>query len=362
VSRPQPTPLEQKIAKRIEDWGSISVAEFMASALYDEQEGYYVTGKPIGSRGDFTTAPEISQIFGELIGLWIAQSWLDLGAPSPFQLVELGPGQGTLMADVLRVGAKVSGFLAAVQVHFVESNKNLRKQQKEKLSQFQPRWHNNLGDVPLGATLLFANEFLDCLPIQQFVHADDGWREKMVGIDRDSRLCFGLGPLLRSPPQNATVEDDVGAVREASYTLPYIIEQLKTLYDNRIGRALFIDYTDVSGGAGDTLQAIKGHQKTHPLDHVGQSDLTAHVDFARLIRLAKQANLDTQGPITQRDFLLSLGIEARMSALIAANPHCANDVQQAVERLIGEAHMGALFCVVCLDSSLNEGRGPPLGF
>lgn len=334
----------------------------MAQALYDPREGYYVTGQPLGARGDFTTAPEISQIFGELIGLWLAQSWIDLGAPAPFHLIELGPGQGTLMADILRVAARVPGFLEAAQIHLVESNRTLRASQRAKLSAFAPTWHENLSEVPNGPSLIIGNEFLDCMPIRQFVRTDDGWREKQVGMDTTGRLAFGLGPLLPNPPRTAHPSDPIGSVREASPQLAGFVHAVQARMENTVGRALLIDYTDAEQRAGDTLQALYRHSKVHPLDHVGSADLTAHVNFNTLIDMAKSANLAASGPISQNEFLRSLGIEARAQALIAANPHCANDVQVAVERLIGEAHMGALFCVVCLDSRLNDGRGPPLGF
>jgi NADH dehydrogenase [ubiquinone] 1 alpha subcomplex assembly factor 7 len=334
----------------------------MAQALYDPQDGYYIVQKPLGARGDFTTAPEISQIFGELIGLWLAQSWIDLGSPAPFYLIELGPGQGTLMADILRVGAKVPGFLTAAQVHLIESNRHLRDVQKQKLVAYTPTWHANLGDIPEGPTLIIGNEFLDCMPIRQFVRTQDGWREKQVGVDSDGRLAFGLGPVLPNPPRNAQANDQIGGVREGAPQLAGFVSAVEERLKNHVGRALLIDYTDIKGRPGDTLQALYRHTKVHPLDHIGEADLTAHVDFNALLDMAKSIGLDSKGPITQADFLRMLGIESRAQTLIAANPHCANDVQVAVERLIGEAHMGALFCVVCLDSPLNDGRGPPVGF
>jgi NADH dehydrogenase [ubiquinone] 1 alpha subcomplex assembly factor 7 len=360
--RPPPTALETRIAASISASGPIGVDAFMAQALYDPNDGYYIVQRPLGARGDFTTAPEISQMFGELIGLWLAQSWLDLDAPSSFHLIEFGPGQGTLMADILRVGAKVPGFLAAAQIHLVERNLHLREAQRQKLLAFKPVWHNDLADVPEGPSLIVGNEFLDCLPIRQFVRAEDGWHEKQVGVDKEGRLAFGLGPLLSGPPRGARDDDPVGAVREAAPQLPSFVIAIHERLSKHVGRALLIDYTDASGQAGDTLQALYRHTKVSPLEHIGAADLTAHVDFDSLISLAKHAGLNTQSPVGQRQFLQSLGIEARAQALIAANPHCANDVQVAVERLIGQAHMGALFSVACLDSRLNDGRGPPLGF
>ncbi len=361
MDRPSPTPLETRIAASIAATGPIGVDAFMAQALYDPKDGYYIVQRPIGVAGDFTTSPEISQIFGELVGLWLAQSWLDLGSPAPLHLIELGPGQGTLMADILRVGAKVAGFLEAASIHLVETNTHLRSVQKAKLVGFTPIWHNQLSDVPEGPSLIIGNEFIDCMPIRQFVRAQDGWREKQVGVNADGRLAFGLGPRLPAPPRNARPNDDVGAVREVAPQLSSFIAGLHVRFKDHVGRALLIDYNDPAGHPGDTLQALFKHTKTHPLDHVGAADLTAHVDFRALVNWANATGLPYDGPVSQTIFLQFLGIEARAKALIAANPSCANDVQAGVERLTAEAHMGALFSVICLDSPQNDGRGPPLG-
>ncbi len=360
--RALPTALAKRIAAAIADSGPIGVDAFMAQALYDPRDGYYITQKPIGVGGDFTTSPEISQIFGELIGLWLAQSWLDLGAPKPFQLIELGPGQGTLMADILRVGAKVPGFLDAMSLHLVERNPALREVQRGKLEKFAPVWHNDLDDVPAGPCLILGNEFLDCMPIRQFVRAPDGWREKQVGVDRDQHLAFGLGPVMARAPRNARPDDEIGAVRELAPQLESFVAAIADRFNAHMGRAMLIDYHDAAGHPGDTLQALHRHTKVSPLSHVGQADITAHVDFSALVRWANATQLSYDGPVSQRTFLQFLGIEARAQALITANPHCANDVQAAVERLTAEAHMGTLFSVLCLNSRLNGERGPPLGF
>jgi NADH dehydrogenase [ubiquinone] 1 alpha subcomplex assembly factor 7 len=362
MDRPPPTALETRLAASIAMTGPIGVDAFMAQALYDPKDGYYIAQKPIGVAGDFTTSPEISQIFGELIGLWLAQSWLDLGSPTPFNLIELGPGQGTLMADILRVGAKVEGFIEAATLHLIESNEHLRRVQKAKLAAFRPSWHSHLSDVPDGPSLIIGNEFLDCMPIRQFVRASDGWREKQVGVNSDGRLAFGLGKLSPLPPRNARPDDEVGAVRETAPQLSSFVATLHDRFKDHVGRALLIDYNDPAGHPGDTLQALYRHTKVHPLDHVGHADITAHVDFAALVRWANATQLPYDGPITQSAFLTFLGIEERAQTLIAANPSCANDLQAGVERLVSEAHMGALFSVICLDSPRNEGRGPPLGF
>ena len=359
--RPPPTWLETRLARMVAACGPLGVNAFMAQALYDPQAGYYATRLPLGSRGDFTTSPEISQIFGELIGLWIAQSWLDLGSPSPFYLIELGPGQGTLMADMLRVCQRVPGFMDAFQLHLVETNQPLREVQRRTLGAIQAHWHDSLEDVPRGDSFLVANEFFDCLPVCQFVRGEQGWHEKLVGLDTAGRLAFGLGPVLREAPACAQPNDRIGAVRELAPGLPALVETLAQRLRTGCGRALIIDYGDQSGQAGNSFQALFRHRKIHPLDHVGEADLTAHVDFRALISVARSNGLGTSGPVSQRQFLQSLGIEARRDALIRANPYCESDLTESVERLIGEAHMGGLFHVVALESPLNHAAGPPIG-
>lgn len=362
MAREVPTALETRIAALVRANGPIGVDVFMAHALYDPTDGYYITQKPLGVGGDFTTSPEISQIFGELIGLWLAQSWLDLGAPDPCYLIELGPGQGTLMADILRVGAKVGGFQEAMRVHLVETNIALRAIQSAKLSGFNPVWYDELSKVPDGPSLIIGNEFLDCMPIRQYVRAVDGWREKQVGVDSEDRLTFGLGPIQPLAPKNAQDDDHIGAVREVAPQLSSFVATVANRFKGHVGRALLIDYNDPADHPGDTLQALYRHTKVSPLEHVGTADITAHVDFAALVRWANTLQISHDGPVSQRAFLQFLGIDSRARALMTANPHCAHDVQTAVERLTGEAHMGTLFSVACLDSPLNGDRGPPLGF
>ncbi len=362
MERPPPSPLELRMAAYISASGPIGIDAFIAQALYDPSGGYYVVGKPIGATGDFTTSPEISQMFGELVGLWLAQSWMDLGEPTPFHLIELGPGHGTLMADIMRVGAKVPGFLAAMRLHLVESNSYLRGVQNGKLGQFSPAWHNHFSTIPKGPSLIFGNEFLDCMPIRQYVKTGEGWCEKQVGVDTSGRLVFGLSPPRLAPPHAAMPDDAIGSVREVAPQLPSFVATLADRFKPDLGRALFIDYGSRIGGPGDTLQALYRHTKISPLDYVGNADITAHVDFLELASLARAADLACQGPVSQGMFLSHLGLQARAQALINANPACANDVRLAVERLVSEAHMGGLFSVICIDSPHNDGRGPPLGF
>jgi NADH dehydrogenase [ubiquinone] 1 alpha subcomplex assembly factor 7 len=265
------------------------------------------------------------------------------------------------MADMLRVCHRVPGFMESVELHLVETNPGLREAQRAALGAMPARWHDSLAEVPQGDNFIIANEFLDCLPVRQFVRGEQGWHEKLVGVDAEDRLTFGLGPVLPEEPSCAVLNDPVGSVREHAPGLAALVETMAQRLCAGCGRALVIDYGDVSGQAGDSFQALFRHQKTHPLDHVGEADLTAHVDFAALISLAKACGLGTSGPVSQREFLQSLGIEARRDALIRANPHCESDLTHSVERLIGEAHMGGLFHVVALESPLNAAHGPPIG-
>ena len=265
------------------------------------------------------------------------------------------------MADMLRVCDRVPGFKAALHLHLVETNPALKEAQRTALGVTPVHWHDTLDDVPDGDSFIIANEFLDCLPVRQYVRGEQGWHEKLVGLDAEERLTFGLGPLLPEPPVCAQPDDDIGAVREVAPGLPSLVETIAKRLRTAAGRALIIDYGDVSGQAGDSFQALYRHQKIHALDHVGEADLTAHVDFAALISAANADGLGTSGPVSQRQFLQSLGIEARRDALIHANPHCESDLTRSVERLVGEAHMGGLFHVVALESPLNAAAGPPIG-
>lgn len=356
--RPPPTPLEQVLAAEIAADGPRGMDWLMAAALYHPQHGYYTTRSPLGASGDFITAPEISQMFGELVGLWLVQRWIDMGRPAPVHLVEAGPGRGTLMADILRATARVPGFADAALVHLVEINPALRAAQARALAAHAGRrdglpdgrlaWHDALDSVPAGPTLLVANEFLDCLPVRQWVRTPDGWREKLVGTGPDGRLQAGLGP-----PDDAAglpPADPPGTVREVMPGLAALIGRVASRLAAAPGVALLVDYGSSDASPGDTLQALWRHTKVGPLDHLGAADLTAHVDFTRVADLAAAAGLDVAGPVTQGSFLSALGLAARASTLIRANPSCAAAVRAAVERLADPCHMGGLFKVIALAS------------
>ena len=348
------TPLARLLTQRIRETGPITVADYMAECLLHPVHGYYSTRDPFGAQGDFTTAPEISQMFGELIGLALAQAWLDRGAPAPFTLAELGPGRGTLMADILRATKGVPGFHAAAQVVLVEASPVLHRVQAATLSGAAPRWIDLVDDLPEQPLFLVANEFLDALPIRQFQHSPEGWRERLIGL-RDEALAFGLSaplgqvpdtPAFRDAPAAALVEDNLSARQAAAAVATRIVRHG--------GLAYWIDY----GGwrsLGDTLQAMRAHAFDDPLAHPGEADLTAHVDFEPLAALAPAFAYDTQGAVLSR-----LGIDLRAEQLAARLTGAALESHRAAHRrLTRPEDRGSLFKVLAVTSA---GSPPPPGF
>lgn len=332
--------LAQKLAAQIRLTGPISVAQFMQAALYDPQHGYYTRAAEIAR--DFITAPESSQMFGELIGLWCVHEWQALGAPESFDLIEFGPGSGALLADALRAARLEPAFLAAARVSLIEISPALRAAQKEKLDALGVAAHWRDAPPPPGApALLIANEFLDCLPIRQYVRSGEGWRERMVGAESDGALSFRLGPPLPGGP-----DAPPGAVREEAPGLAAQIERIGAHLQAAPGRALIIDYA--GDGMGDTLQALRAHQKLDPLAAPGESDLTARVDFTALQRAAKGLRID--GPVPQAHFLRALGLDQRAEALIRQHPQRAERIAREHARLTAPAQMGTLFQAICLSS------------
>jgi SAM-dependent MidA family methyltransferase len=336
--------LKQKLIEHIREAGPMTVAEFMAAALYDPEDGYYATRPAIGGEGaDFLTAPEASQMFGELIGLWCAREWDVLGKPA-FNLIELGPGRGVLMQDMLRATQRIEGFHDAAHVVFVELSAPLRDEQARRVPNAD--WAARLEDAPPGPALIIANEFLDCLPIRQFVRDEDGWREKLVGVTEAGALTFGLSALLPAPGD----ESAPGTVREIAPALESFMYEIERRLHEAPGRALFIDYGYAAPEGADTLQALQRHKKVDPLEAPGEADLTAHVDFARLAHLAREAGLAVAGPLTQGAFLRALGIDYRADALSKANPAHAQRLARELRRLTHAEEMGVLFQAICLSS------------
>jgi NADH dehydrogenase [ubiquinone] 1 alpha subcomplex assembly factor 7 len=336
--------LKQKLTEHIRDNGPMTVAEFMGACLYDPKHGYYATRPSIGgASADFLTAPESSQMFGELIGLWCAYEWAVLGKPA-FNWIELGPGRGVLMQDALRATQQVAGMHDNSNIVLVEMSAPLREEQATRVPNAE--WAVRLEDAPPGPSFIIANEFLDCLPIRQFVRGEDGWHEKLVGLSEAEQLTFGLSAALPAPDG----EEEIGAVREIAPSLETVIYEIERRLHDAPGRALFIDYGYVRPEGADTLQALQNHKHVDPLAAPGEADLTAHVDFARVAHLAAQAGLQVHGPITQAAFLRALGIDVRANALTEANPAHAERLQRELTRLTGAEQMGVLFKVICLSS------------
>jgi NADH dehydrogenase [ubiquinone] 1 alpha subcomplex assembly factor 7 len=347
------TVLKDQILRLIRTHGPISVAQYMQMALTDPTHGYYMRRDPFGRGGDFITAPEVSQIFGELIGLAFAQAWEDRGRPERFCFVELGPGRGTLMSDALRAAAKVRpDFVAGARVVLVEASPALRTLQAKTLSHRQVEWTNGFSAVPDDAPLfLVANEFFDALPVRQFVRTMTErrlhWHERMVA-ERNGELVFALAPdpvpleiVLEAMPPSPL--GDVYEVQEGALA---IAGEIAARIAARGGAALIIDYGPSQPGLGDTLQAVKAHAFADPLAEPGETDLTCQVDFAALAQAAQEQEAQIFGPVPQGAFLESLGIRLRGTMLKRAAPTQANEIDAGIDRLIGRAHMGTLFKVL----------------
>jgi NADH dehydrogenase [ubiquinone] 1 alpha subcomplex assembly factor 7 len=358
--------LGQLIARRIALTGPLSVADFMAEALGHPRLGYYRRAMPLGVAGDFTTAPEISQMFGELVGAWLAERWRAIGSPGHVRLVELGPGRGTLMADALRATRGVPGFHAALDLHLIDINAPLRAAQEAALGAFRPHWHERLEEVPAGPTLLVANEFFDDLPVRQFEKIPQGWAERMVGLGPDGETLI----FARSPGPSAFAQLLPAAVREADLAPGTLAEasaavaSIATAIGSRLmqqgGWALVIDYGHDVSLPGASLQTLRGHRKVDPLDRPGESDLTAHVDFAVLAEAARAAGARTFGPTAQGAFLRRLGIEQRAAALKArATSQQRAAIDAASLRLIHSDQMGTLFRVLAVG---DDRSATPVGF
>lgn len=348
--------LGRLLASRIALTGPISLADFMGEALGHPRLGYYRRALPVGAAGDFTTAPEISQIFGELIGAWLAERWLAMGSPTPVRLVELGPGRGTLMADALRATAPVPGFHAAIDLRLVDTDAPLREAQRAALSKHMPAWHERFDEVPAGPLLLVANEFFDALPVRQFHRTPAGWRERMVGLGADGELRLALAPGA-TPFSSLLPEAAVGGEAELCEPGRAIAAAVGARIRAHGGWALIVDYGAESAGRAASLQAVRGHRGAGILDRPGETDLSAHVDFAAL---AASAGVPCFGPVGQGDFLRRLGLAQRAEALKRrASPGQARDIDAASARLIAPDQMGTLFRVLALGDGKSSS---PAGF
>lgn len=346
--------LLDRLKAQIAHDGPIGVPEFFTRCLHDPRDGYYATRPGLGglgdAGGDFITAPLVSQMFGELIGLWVLETWTRMGRPAPFRLVEMGPGDGTLMSDLLRAGRLEPAFLAAAEVWLVEVSAPLRAKQAAKLGD-TPRWAARLDEVPGGAPMiLVANELLDCLPARQFVRTRDGWAERVIGLGEDGDLAFGLRGLGKSADAAPLplVDAGEGAIVESSPAQAALASDIAHRLVTDGGAALLIDYGRDHPEAGDTLQAVQNHAKVDPLKTAGLADLTVWADFPGVVAAARQTGAKAGPILTQAEFLLALGIEARAQALAGARPDRADQLGRQLDRLVGKAQMGALFKVACL--------------
>ena len=347
------TPLAIEMKRLIAIEGPISIERYMALCLGHPEHGYYMRRDPFGSSGDFITAPEISQMFGELIGLWAAHVWQLMGEPAHLNLVECGPGRGTLMADALRATARIPAFKAATRVHLVEISSVLRKIQSATLSgsDVPLHWHSSIDAVPDGPAIIIANELLDALPIRQFVKGKQGWHERLVGLDTEGELCFGIAS--EAAARVATTAPEGSVIEIADAALGFVGSVSERLTEQG-GAALLIDYGHTRSTAGETLQAVKRHGFVDVLSDPGEVDLTAHVDFAAIARAAIRGGLLVHGPVIQRAFLLSLGLQQRAAALMrsAIRNDQRQQIESAFERLTdaAPAGMGQLFKVIALVS------------
>ncbi|WP_320198504.1 class I SAM-dependent methyltransferase [Agrobacterium sp. rho-13.3] len=353
------TPLARRIKSLIRLNGPLSVTDFFSLCLADPEHGYYKTRQPFGRTGDFVTAPEVSQLFGEMIGVFIVHAWQRHGTPANARLVEIGPGRGTMMADMLRVIQRIAPPLyETMSVHLVETSPRLTDTQKETLASHGDKiaWHESFDDVPPGFLLIAANELFDAIPIRQFVKTPQGFRERVVALNAEDELVFTTGlasidpellpPLPERQPTGTIFE--YSPAREAVMTA--ISQRLKI----NEGTALIIDYGHIVSGYGDTLQAMRMHEFDPVLASPGEADLTSHVDFESLVNTAENNGIHVNGCLRQGDFLYGLGLKERATALAAkATPDQTLAIAEAVNRLAGEGagKMGELFKVLAVSSS-----------
>ncbi len=360
--------LDTIIKNTIRHDGPMDLARYMDLCLTHPQYGYYVTRDPFGGAGDFVTAPEISQMFGEMVGMWLALLWQNMGQPARLNLIECGPGRGTLMADLLRATRHVNGLHQALSITFIEKSPTLAQKQAAAIDAVgfdgTRRWASHLNEIAADSdydgapAVVIGNEFIDALPIHHCVLTDKGWMERVIGLSDDDKLQYGLIPARteltdiiaerKTPPeQNEIIE--VSPERDA------YIRDICAFIKTRSGAALFIDYGhDVVDAVGDTFQAMRDHAYTDPLKKPGSADLTSHVDFFRVKQVATDAGCTPQGTMTQGDFLHHLGIGQRAQALVQnAAADKAEDIYNAYQRLTAKDQMGELFRVVAFSHGVN---------
>ena len=345
------TDLTNFLRRRIALDGPISIADYMNNALGHPEFGYYIRQDPIGVNGDFITAPEISQMFGELIGLWCASTWDQMEKPKETKLVELGPGRGTMMSDALRAIRSNTEFRDAIDVHLIETNKVLKARQSEILGDYQINWHENLEAISDGPAIFLANEFFDALPVHQLVRRNGAWHERMVSYaDVGFEFVLEKSPsklseLLSQNLRNDVPDDSIVEISPASIAVANTIGRHIQKYD---GAALIIDYGYLSPHPKDTLQAVQHHKYVHVLDAPGCADITAHVDFSTIARTV-HGFAKVHGPVDQGEWLKRLGITHRRDKLMAdANEHQMHEIELAYRRLTDSNQMGTLFKVIVI--------------
>jgi len=349
--------LKDRLVRDIRESGPITVADYVTRCLHDPMDGYYATRPRLGAGGDFITAPLVSQMFGELIGLWAVETWRRLGAPDRFHLIEVGPGDGTLMSDALRAAHADPAFVQACDLVLIEPSAPLREAQSRMLAHgdVEPRWVRALESFePDAPVILIANEVLDCLPARQYVRTEDGWAERRIGVGEDGALVFGHARIIDRfvKPDFEIAVGQVFEIAGQQATFGAVCAELVRAHG---GAALLIDYGRDRPEPGDTLQALIRHEKVDPLMRPGEADVTMWADFPAVMDAAVKAGADVTGCVGQGDFLKALGIEARAERLIAGRPDAAPVIGRQLERLTADDQMGTLFkaCVVFSPRSLE---------
>ena len=357
--------LAARLHAHIAENGPLTVEAFMQACLSDAASGAYTSRQPIGGVGDFITAPEISQIFGELIGLWSVSVWQSMGAPRAVTVAELGPGRGSLMADALRAWRAVPAFLDVISVALIETSPVMVAAQRSALREARVpvSWYATLDELPDGPLIVLANEFIDALPIRQFIYRDGTWLERLIASDGSGGFCFTEGNRLALGDQASDLPDEApdGSILEMRPAARPLLHELARRAALAPLTALIIDYGQDETGFGDTLQAVRGHRFAATLADPGSADLSAHVDFADLKRQASALGLKPYGPVPQGEFLLKLGLGERRNRLLQrATPAQAEAIASGASRLVDPKQMGILFKALALTGA-DRPPPPPFG-
>lgn len=363
--------MENILKSYIAQKGPMNISEFMQICLSHPTHGYYMQSDVFGQKGDFTTAPEINQMFGEIIGLWLVDSMVKLPNEPEFNLVELGPGRGTLMADILRSMGKFKNSFK-LNIHMVEISPKLTEMQQDKLTDFKENiiWHKDLhelrSNINSAPCMFIANEFFDALPIRQYEFLDSQWYERMAGEKAGKIIpTLSMKPVEPELPELLVNRAADGAIFETSPASLYYLDKILDILKANNGTALIIDYGHDGHGFGDTLQAVKSHEYAKIFDNLGTQDITAHVNFTALKQHAEAQNIQVNPVVTQGSFLSDLGISLRAQMLIRRNPNQELEIAEALKRLVGESEMGNLFKVLGLqyfDDEATKSEFTPAGF